>query len=129
MRRDGGFSGELEGWSPQADVSAFAMLLFEIMVGHSCPSSSFSSSSLPPPRAAKADREVILPPGTPGIPEFVSEIIEDGVGLSVWRGVSFIRIFETLKANGFRIVAGVDSDEVSPFISCVESIAQSGKSE
>jgi serine/threonine protein kinase len=118
MRRDGGFSGD--GWSPRADVSAFAMLLFAIVSDGPSPSS--------PPSVAKAkgDWEVILPPD---VPEFVTKIIEGR--LRPWTGeeLSFIAIFETLKGNDFRILAGVDSDEVSAFVSCVESGAQSCESE
>jgi hypothetical protein len=114
MRRDGGFSGA--GWTPQADVSAFAMLLFEIVAGRRSP----------PPSAAKSDEELIVPPG---VPEFVSEIIEGGLRPSDGGGLSFIAIFETLKRNGFRIVAGVDSDEVTAFVSGAESVVQSGESE
>jgi serine/threonine protein kinase len=116
MRRDGGFSGEGEGWSPQTDVSAFAMLLFEIVAGHPSPS----------PSAAKADGEAILPPG---VPAFVSEIIEGGLRPITGSELSFIAIFETLKNNDFRIVAGVDSEEVSAFVSRVESAAESHESE
>jgi hypothetical protein len=112
--RDRGFSGE--GWSPQADVSAFAMLLFEIVTG----------SLSPLLRAAKTDEEVILPPD---IPAFVSEIIKGGLRPIAVGELSFIGICESLKANDFRIVAGVDSDEVSAFINRVESAAQSGESE
>jgi hypothetical protein len=36
MRRDGGLSEEGEGWMPRADVSAFAMFLFEIVAGVLC---------------------------------------------------------------------------------------------
>jgi hypothetical protein len=118
----GGFSGESEGegWSPQADVSAFARLLFEIVAGCSSPP--------PPSRAATADEdgdgdwEVIVPPD---VPSFVSEIIEGGLRPIAGKELSFIAIIETLKANDFRIVAGVDSDEVSAFVSGVESAAQS----
>jgi hypothetical protein len=44
-----------------------------------------------------------------------------------WGDDSLSRIFEILKANDFRIVAGVDSDEVSAFVSRVESAGQSGE--
>jgi hypothetical protein len=122
MRRDGGFSGELdeegdwEAWSPCADVSGFAKLLFEIVTGR------------PPPSTAKAegDEELILPPDVPG---FVSEIIEGRLRPIVGRELSFIAIFETLKKNGFHIVAGVECNEVSAFVSGVESAVQSGESE
>jgi serine/threonine protein kinase len=53
MRRAVGFSEE--GWSPRADVSAFAMLLFEVTAG--CPS--------PPPSVARAIGKVILRPPAP----------------------------------------------------------------
>jgi serine/threonine protein kinase len=78
MRRDGGFSRDGEEWSPQADVSAFAMLLFEIVAGRPWPSLSPPPPPRPPPSAAKAevDGEVILPPD---VPAFVSEIIEGGL--------------------------------------------------
>jgi serine/threonine protein kinase len=115
MRRDGGLSGG-EGWSPRADVSAFAMLLFEIVAGRPWPS--------PPPSAAQADAEVSLPPDVPG---FVSEMIETGPRLKAGQELSFIDIIEILKRNAFRIMAGVDSDEVSAFVSGVESAAQSGE--
>jgi hypothetical protein len=118
MRRDGGFSGEGEEWSLQANVSAFAMLLFEIVAGRPSPS--------PPPSAAEANGELILPPD---VPAFVSEIIERGLRPSSGEELSFIASFEILKRNGFRIVAGVDSDEVTAFISRVESAAQFGESE
>jgi hypothetical protein len=116
LRRDGGFLRDGEEWSPWADVSAFAMLLFEIVTGR--PSS--------PPSAAKTDGEAILPPG---VPAFVSEMIERGLRPVTGGELSFIAIFETLKANDFQIMAGVDSDEVSAFVSCVESSPESGKSE
>jgi hypothetical protein len=58
MPRDGGFSRE--DWSPRADVSASAMLLFEIVAGYPSPDPSFARG------------EVILPPE--GL-AFVSEII------------------------------------------------------
>jgi hypothetical protein len=112
MRRDGGFSGDEEGerWSPRADVSAFAMLLVEIVAGR------------PWRGPARGDWEVILPPG---VPAFVSEIIEGVMRPNAEGGLSFIAIFERLEANAFRILAGVDSDEVSAFVSRVESAPQS----
>jgi serine/threonine protein kinase len=115
-RRDGGFSGEGEEWSPQADVSAFAMLLFEIIAGR----------PLSRPSDAMADTEVIVPPD---IPSFVSEIIEGGLRPRARRELSFIAIIETLKRNHFRIVSGVDSEEVSAFVSRIEGAAESGDSE
>jgi hypothetical protein len=63
MRRDGGFSGDGEAWSPRADVWAFAMLLHEIVVGS------------PGPLPSGVDGEVNVI-SFPGVPVFVSEIIE-----------------------------------------------------
>jgi hypothetical protein len=85
------------------------MLLFEIVSGR--PWSR--------PSDAKADMEVIVPPG---VPSFVSEMIEGGLRPRT-RGrseLSFIDIFEILKENHFRIVSGVDSEEVSAFVSGIE---------
>jgi hypothetical protein len=59
---------------------------------------------------------------------FFSEIITGALRWIAGRELSFIAMFETLKANDFRIM-GVDSTEVSAFFSCVESSAQSGESE
>jgi hypothetical protein len=118
MRRDGGFSGDVEMWSPQADVSAFAMLLFLIVSGCPLPS--------PPPSAGAAVGEMMLPLD---VPVFVSEMIEGGLRPMAGRELSFIAIVATLKTNGFGIVGGVDSDEVSAFVGRVESAAQSGASE
>jgi hypothetical protein len=43
--------------------------------------------------------------------------------------LSFIAIVETLKAKNFQILAGVDSDKVSAFVSSFESAEQSGELE
>jgi hypothetical protein len=92
------------------------MLLFEIVAGH----------PFPPPGAANADSEVILPPD---VPTFVSEIIDEGPRPIPAKELSFIDIFEILKRNDFRIVSGVDSEEVSAFVRGVESAVQSDESE
>jgi serine/threonine protein kinase len=52
IRRDGGFSGE--DWIPRADVSAFAMLLVNIVTGYHL--------SLPVLSVAQVHRKVILTP-------------------------------------------------------------------
>jgi serine/threonine protein kinase len=53
------------------------------------------------------------------VPEFVSRMIEDAQ--------SFVDIVERLKANRFEIMAGVDCEEVSAFVTSVESAEQSGQ--
>jgi hypothetical protein len=113
MRRGGGgFSGK--HWSPRADFSAFARLLFEIVAG---PPWSWPSAS-----ASETDAEVILPPD---VPAFVSELISRALPPNAGREPSFIAIFEILQANHFQILAGVDSDEVSAFVRGVESATES----
>jgi hypothetical protein len=107
MRRAGGFSGTK--WSPRADVSAFGMLLFEIVAGY----------PRPPPIAAKVAGGVIL---LPGVPDFVSVLITRALEGHIH---SLITIVENLKANDFKILPGVDSDEVSAFVSRVETAAES----
>jgi hypothetical protein len=106
------------------------MLLFEIVAGR----------PLSRPSDAMSDTEMIVPPG---VPSFVSEMIDGGLRLRsrarprasarararARRELSFIDIIETLKENHFRIVSGVDSDEVSAFVSGIESAAESGDSE
>jgi serine/threonine protein kinase len=104
------FSGE--EWSPKADVSAFASLLFEIAVGrHSTP------------LISAADR----PPFPASVPEFVSRIIEEGRSPESRHNLSFVDIVESLKAERFQIMAGVDFDEVSAFVSWVESSEEAGQ--
>jgi serine/threonine protein kinase len=101
-RRVGGFSGQR--WTPQTDISAFASILFEIVVGR------------------PANGEVSVPTN---IPYFVSEIIETGLWSK--RGCSFNDILEILRKNRFQIENGVDSAEVFAFINWVESAEQSEK--
>jgi hypothetical protein len=98
------FSGE--GWAPTADVCAFASLLFEIVVG---------GTATPPIGAVSA------------VPAFVSRLIEDGRLPTSRGGLSFVEIVARLKTNRFEIVAGVDSDEVSEFVNCIESSEQAGE--
>jgi hypothetical protein len=106
------FSGE--EWAPTADVSAFASLLFEIVVG---------GTATPPIGAAGGS------PFSAAAPTFVWRMIEDGRSPESARCLSFAEIVERLKENCFEIIAGVDSDEVSAFVRRVESSEQAGKRE
>jgi hypothetical protein len=92
----GGFSGE--SWRPAADVKAFAELLSRIVIGDSAQESESSLS----------------------VPVFVWNLIERGQSLDSNATLSFADIFETLKDNDFRILEGVDSKEVSNFVSWIE---------
>jgi hypothetical protein len=104
------FSGE--EWAPTADVSAFVSLLFEIAI---------SITTTPPIGAAGG------PSFPAAVPAFVSWMIEDGPSPDSARRLSFAEIAARLKANRFEIMAGVDSDEVTAFVSRVESSEQAGE--
>jgi hypothetical protein len=101
----GGFSGE--DWTPRVDVSGFAVLLFEITAGSQMP------------QTAVENGEITLPSG---VPVFVSEIIKEGLCPESNKKRSFVDIFEILKENDFRIMGGVDVEEVSDFVKWVESV-------
>jgi serine/threonine protein kinase len=103
------FSGE--GWSPAVDVSAFASLLSEIVIGNSAnsPICSINDSSL-----------------RPAVPAFVRQIIERAQSTKSQCLLSFIDIVDILNENHFQITPGVDSEEVFKFVSWVESSEQSG---
>jgi serine/threonine protein kinase len=92
----GGFSGE--NWRPDADVQAFAELLSKILTGGSSEESRTSQS----------------------IPAFVLDIIEQRQSSHSRAIVSFVAIFEILKDKEFRILEGVDSNEVFNFVSWIE---------
>jgi serine/threonine protein kinase len=87
----GGFSGQK--WTPQTDISGFASILFEIVVGR------------------PANSDVSVPRNIRG---FVSKIIETGLWSKTQS--SFRAILDILKANNFEIEDGVDSAEVFAFI-------------
>jgi hypothetical protein len=92
----GGFSGE--NWRPDADVREFAELLSQIVIGGSSEESRTSQSD----------------------PAFVLKMIEQGQSSDSKAIVSFVQIFETLKGAKFKILEGVDSEEVSKFVSWIE---------
>jgi serine/threonine protein kinase len=100
----GGFSGR--GWTPERDIQAFASILFELVFGG-------------PPQS-----EASIPMG---VPDFVSSIIKSGRSAMSGTSYSFNSIFDILKQNNFEIEDGVDSAEVSAFVSWVESAEQSDK--
>jgi serine/threonine protein kinase len=91
------FAGER--WSLVAHIRAFASLLFEITVG----------------------RPDTQPGAAPPIPAFVSAIIQGGRSPSPTAKRSFTDILRSLQANGFAILAGVDSAEVCAFVEWVAS--------
>jgi hypothetical protein len=95
-------------------VCAFQSLLFEIAVG---------CSATPPIGAAG------IPPLLSAVPALVLRMIEDGGSPESARRLSFAEIVARLKANRFAIMAGVDSAEVSAFVSRLESLEQAGERE
>jgi predicted metal-binding protein len=103
-KRLGSFSEE--GWTWKMDVHGFASILFEIVVGR------------------PAHGEISVPTD---IRCFVSRIIETGLSMESDTEYSFHDIFEILKQNEFRIEHGVDSSEVSAFVSWIESAEQREK--
>jgi serine/threonine protein kinase len=92
------FSGE--GWTLAKDIQAFTSILFELVSGH--------------PR----QDETSIPTG---IPDFVSKMIKSGVSPMSRGSYSFNTILKILKQNKFQIEDGVDSEEISRFVSWVES--------
>jgi serine/threonine protein kinase len=84
----GGFCGE--NWTPKVDVRAFAGILSEIVVGAS---------------AEQGGRG-------PGIPSFVSRIIEKGQSADSKAAESFTDILKVSKLNDFKIMEGVNIQEV-----------------
>jgi serine/threonine protein kinase len=93
----GAFSGE--NWRPDADVRAFTELLSKIVIGGSSEENRSSQS----------------------IPIFVLKMIEQGQSSDSEATGSFVEIFKTLEGEEFKILDGVDSNEVSNFVSWIES--------
>jgi serine/threonine protein kinase len=99
------FSGE--GWTPAADVCAFASLLSEIAVG----------------------RPGAQPGAAAPVSAFVSAIIEGGQSPSPTAKRSFADLLQNMRANGFAILGGVDAAEVCVFVDSVESSERGAKRE
>jgi hypothetical protein len=100
------------GWTPKMDVRKFAVILFEILVGHSAT------------EAEIANGRTTLPFE---VPEYVSKLIREELSSNSGSGKSFQDIFTILKDNNFQIVHGVNSAEVSEFVNQVELTEQSVK--
>jgi serine/threonine protein kinase len=94
-----------EEWRLERDVQAFALILFEIVVGESAK----GVASIPA-----------------SIPDFVAEIVKLGLYHTSVKRYSFNDIFKILKQNNFRIEDDVDSEEVSAFVSWIESAEHPG---
>jgi hypothetical protein len=89
-------------WTPKVDINAFASLLFDVMVH---------------PSTTTENRV--------NMPEFVSDIIEEGLSTNSRKIQSFWDIFEILKKYDFKIEDDVDSAELSAYINEIECIEQS----
>jgi serine/threonine protein kinase len=92
--------GDLAGdkWRQGADVRAFTELLSKIVMGGSSEEGGCSQS----------------------VPAFILKIIEQKQSEDSKAMMSFVDIFEILQGERFRIMAGVDSKEVSNFVSWIE---------
>jgi serine/threonine protein kinase len=99
------------------DVFSFALILFEIVVG--LPAFGRTGSPEDPGKLPVSVCERVEIPGF--VPDFVSVLIESGLSANPQERPSFDDISEALKKNYFRITDDVDSDEVSAFVSLVES--------
>jgi serine/threonine protein kinase len=99
----------------KADVFAFALILFSIVVGHR----PFGETG---ERSCPAKRPLIVGDTIPGfVPGFVVRLIRSGLSTNPNARPSFNDIVEVLENNRFRIAEEVDSEEVSAFVSSVES--------
>jgi hypothetical protein len=87
-----------ESWGLQADMLGFARILSEIVVGRSF--------------EGNGHFEVI--------PSFVSKMIQRGQCRDLTIVESFASILAILKRNDFKIVEGVDIEEVSTFVNLIE---------
>jgi serine/threonine protein kinase len=95
-----------ERWSPDADIRGFALILFEIIVGHPAMLSGVLN-----------DQEIPWM----DIPVFVSKLMASAQSPECEMGQSFNDIFNILKNNRFEIMSGVDSVDVLTFVDWVES--------
>jgi hypothetical protein len=95
-----------EGWIPDQDICGFVLILFEIIVGH------------PMMLSGVANNPVLLPRD---VPMFVSQLIETIRSSISLKLKSFNIVFDILKLNDFKIMSGVDSEEVLTFVRWVES--------
>jgi serine/threonine protein kinase len=99
------------------DIFSFALILFKIVVGLSAlgeTSTSEQLGKLPVNACERAEIPVF-------VPTFVSVLIQSGLSANPRERPSFNDISEVMKENCFRIADGVDSDEVSAFVSLIES--------
>jgi serine/threonine protein kinase len=124
-------AAEAEEWSPTfglhymapdadytkaADIYSFALILYEIIVGEPVFPSSMSPDDVRRKWMANERRRI-----PPNVPRFVRNLIRLG-----WSPIrddrpSFQEIFETLEAEKFAILDGVDSAEVAAFATWVRA--------
>jgi hypothetical protein len=85
------------------DIELFALILLELVFGR-------------PPQGEASNPA--------SIPNFACRMIESGLSATSTSNHSFNAILKIRKSNDFAIEDGVDSAEVSSFVSCVESAEQ-----
>jgi serine/threonine protein kinase len=99
------------------DIVSFALILFEIVVG--LPAVGRTSASEELGKLPMNAYERVKIPGF--VPTFVSVLIKSGLSANPRERPLFDDMSEALKRNYFKIIDGVDSDEVSAFVNLVES--------
>jgi serine/threonine protein kinase len=110
------FSGaEGAEWSPAIDISGFASLLSAIAVDRTANSSISSICAMDDPLHNAS------------VPAFIRTIIEMGQSPKSHDKLSFIEIINRLKANNFEISPGVDTENVSTFVTWIESSEETGE--
>jgi hypothetical protein len=92
--------------APHLDIHGFALILFEIIFGHSMMQSGVGNGQIRVPTS---------------VPMFVLELIDAGQSPESRKQQTFNDIFDVLKENDFEIVSEVDSAEVLTFVDWVES--------
>jgi serine/threonine protein kinase len=101
--------GEFSGarWSPKIDIEGFALILIEIILGHSATQSDVSNG------------QVIF---SADVPIFVLEMISAKQSSRGGISESFNNIFDVLKEHNFQILSGVDSAELLTFVTWIQSL-------
>jgi hypothetical protein len=97
-------------WNPAVDIMSFASILFTVITGSPVPEDQFERTQ------ALAEAKVR---------RFVSSFIQSAFERSSPFNLSFFAFFRNFKKNYFRIIDGVDSEEVFDFVRDIESFEKS----
>jgi hypothetical protein len=106
-----------EECTAKLNVFSFSLILFEIVVSFPVLGRTGASEELEKLLINGCERVEI--PGF--VPSFISMLVESGLSTNSSKIPSFNNVSEALNKNYFSIADGVDSNEVSAFVSLVES--------